>query len=111
MLKEYKILRSHGKQFIPDITKPVLPLTFKGRPVISDEEVDKEELINLCPTEAITDENGITIDIGKCTFCGECAFRFPHKIKFSNDYKTATNERRSLIIKEGEEQIIKIDPS
>ncbi len=109
MLENFKILRSHGKQFIPDITQPNLPATFKGRPIISTEEIDNQELMAICPTEAIADDNGITIDIGKCTFCGECAFRFPHKVKFSNDYKTATNDRRSLIIKEGEEQIIRID--
>jgi len=111
MLKEIKILRSHGKQYIPDITKPVLPDTFKGRPIISSIEVDNQELINICPTEAIEYKNGITIDIGKCTFCGECVFRFPNKVRFSNDYKTCTNDRNALIIKQGEEQIIKIDHS
>lgn len=109
MIKEIKILRSHGKQYIADITKPVLPNTFKGRPIISDEEIESNELIDLCPTDAISNENGIMIDMGKCTFCGECAFRFPHKVRFSNDYKTATNDRKALIIKEGEEKIIKID--
>lgn len=112
MFEDFKILKRHGKQFIPDVTKPVLPGTFKGRPVISDEEIDNSELVNLCPTDAITEDNGkISIDVGKCTFCGECAFRFPHKVRFVNDYKTATNHRSSLIIKEGEEQIIKIDPA
>jgi Ni,Fe-hydrogenase III small subunit len=111
MLKEYRILRKHGKQFIPDVTKPVLPATFKGRPIISTEEVDKAAIIDCCPTDAIADDNGITIDVGKCIFCGECAFRFPAKVRFSNDYKTATNDRNALIIREGEEQIIKIDPS
>lgn len=111
MLKEIKILRTHGKQFIPDVTKPNLPATFKGRPIISTEEVDKQQLIDVCPTGAIADHNGITIDVGKCTFCGECMFRFPNKVKFSNDYKTATNDRQALIIKEGEEQVIKIDQS
>jgi Ni,Fe-hydrogenase III small subunit/ferredoxin len=111
MLKDLKILKRHGKQFIPDITKPVLPTTFKGRPIISDEKIENEDLISLCPTDAISNENGIMIDIGKCTFCGECAFRFPHKVRFSNDYKTATNDRQALIIKEGEEKIIKIDQS
>lgn len=111
MLKDLKILKRHGKQFIPDITKPVLPTTFKGRPIISDEKIENEDLIRLCPTDAISNENGIMIDIGKCTFCGECAFRFPHKVRFSNDYKTATNDRQALIIKEGEEKIIKIDQS
>src|SRR5215204_5603625 len=110
MLKEIKILRSHGKQYIPDITKPVLPDTFKGRPIISHEVIENNVLIDLCPTNAISDEEGIRIDVGKCTFCGECAFRFPDKVRFSNDYKTATNKREALIIKEGNEQIIKIDP-
>jgi Ni,Fe-hydrogenase III small subunit len=111
MLKEYKILRRHGKQFIPDVTKPVLPATFKGRPIISSEEIDNDELLDICPTNAIVANNGITIDVGKCTFCGECAFRFPQKIRFSNDYKTATNDRNALIIREGEEQIIQINQS
>lgn len=109
MLKDFRILKRHGKQFISDITKPVLPATFKGRPIISDEVIDTNALIELCPTEAIDNTNGISIDLGKCTFCGECSFRFPHKIRFSNDYKTATNDRNALIVREGEEQIIKIN--
>ncbi len=111
MLKEIKILRNHGKQFIADVTQPVLPSTFKGRPIISEEEVDNAELISLCPTDAINDNNGIEIDLGKCIFCGECMFRFPEKVKWVNDYKTATNKRESLIIKEGNEQLVQIDQS
>lgn len=109
MLKDYRILKRHGKQFISDITKPVLPDTFKGIPIISDEIIDTHALIELCPTEAIDHINGISIDLGKCTFCGECSFRFPHKIRFNNDYKTATNDRNALVIREGEEQLIKIN--
>lgn len=109
MFEEIKILKQLGKQFIADVTKPQLPYTFKGRPVISKEEVNNEELITLCPTGAISEKNGIQIDIGKCTFCGECMFRFPEKIEFINDYKTATNTREGLIIKEGKEQFVKID--
>jgi Ni,Fe-hydrogenase III small subunit len=111
MLNEFKILKKHGKQFISDLTKPVLPDTFKGRPIISEEEIDVDQLIDLCPTNAIQHNHGITIDVGKCTFCGECAFRFPQKVRFSNDYKTATNNRNALIIAEGVEQPIKIDQS
>src|SRR5688572_14511448 len=111
MLKEYKILKRHGKQFIPDVAKPILPVTYKGRPIITFIESNQEELIELCPTGAIENNNGVTIDMGKCTFCGECAFRFPQQIRFSNDYKTATNHREALIIREGDEQAIKIDQS
>jgi len=109
MLKDLKILRRHGKQFIPDITKPVLPSTFKGRPIISSDEMNEEELIDCCPTNAISNNGGICIDIGKCTFCGTCSFKYPNKVKFSNDYKTATNRRESLIIREGNEDPIQID--
>ncbi len=111
MLKEIKILRKHGKQFIPDVTKPVLPFTFKGRPVISLKRVDEQALVSCCPTDAISVESGIQIDMGKCTFCGECMFRFPDKIKFVNDYKTATNKREDLIIQVGEDKPLKIDQS
>lgn len=111
MLKDLKILRRHGKQFIPDITKPVLPTTFKGRPIISSIKINEDELIDCCPTNAINSNGGIFIDMGKCTFCGTCAFKYPNKIKFSNDYKTATNRRESLIIKEGDDSSIQIDPS
>lgn len=111
MFKEIKILKNHGKQFIPDITKPVLVSTFKGRPLITDEEVDPDELLSICPTEAIENNNGISIDLGKCTFCGECMFRFPQKIKFTNDYKMATNKREALIIHEGNEEQIELDAS
>ena len=54
--------------------------------------------------------NPVCIDLGKCTFCGECAFAFPDKIKFTTDYKIATNDRERLIIKEGHEEPIELNP-
>lgn len=109
MLKEFNILKNHGKQFIPDITKPNLPPVFKGRPIISLEEVDGELLESICPTDAIVSKQKTSIDLGKCVFCGECAFQFPSKIMFANDYKTATNKRESLIIEEGNDSPVIID--
>ena len=52
----------------------------------------------------------VCIDLGKCTFCGECAFAFPNKIKFTNDYKIATNDRSRLIIKEGKDKPLELNP-
>ena len=43
----------------------------------------------------------VRIDLGKCTFCGECSRLFPGKIKFTTDYKLSANERDKLIISEG----------
>ena len=77
--------------------------------MISTEKVDEKELLELCPVDAIS-VNPVSIDLGKCTFCGECALRFPNKIKFTTDYKISTNERERLIIKEGDDNPIEINP-
>jgi Ni,Fe-hydrogenase III small subunit len=51
----------------------------------------------------------VSIDLGRCTFCGECSLRFPDKIQFTKDYRIATNIRERLIVKEGDEDRISID--
>ena len=103
MIRELKILKQHGKQFVPDLTAVELTPLFRGRPVISKPPDEKEnaELVKLCPTKAIIGEP-FGIDLGKCVFCKECQFKAPDKIAFTNDYKIATNDRNSLIIGVGE---------
>jgi len=109
MLENLKIVFHQGKQYIPDPTTVEVPGIFRGRPVISLEKVDETELIALCPTNAITNQP-IQIDLGKCTFCGECAMRFPKKISFTKEYKIASNERERLIVTEGEDKPIEVNP-
>ena len=108
LLEDVKILNRLGKQFIPDVSKPQLPGPFKGRPEISLERIDEDALIALCPTHAIT-KAPVSIDMGKCVMCGECSFAFPKKIKFTTDYKIATNVRDRLVVKEGESNPITLD--
>ena len=109
MLENLKILFHQGKQYIPDVTRVKVPGIFRGRPLISTEDVDETELKELCPVNAIS-TNPLCIDLGKCTFCGECAIAFPDKIKFTTDYKIATNEPKNLIIKEGQGLPIELNP-
>jgi Ni,Fe-hydrogenase III small subunit len=66
-------------------------------------------LVKLCPTGAIS-AKPVRIDLGKCTFCGECAFKFSGKIKFTPDYKISANDPSSLIIKEGDVHSIELNP-
>lgn len=108
LIEDIKILRKLGKQFIPDVTKPQVPGPFKGRPEISSDKVDEEALASLCPTGAIG-KAPVSIDMGKCVMCGECSFAFPSKIRFTTDYKIATNVRERLIVKEGELNPISLD--
>jgi Ni,Fe-hydrogenase III small subunit len=109
MFDNLKILWHQGKQYIPDVTTAKLPGIFRGRPVISDIEMDESLLADLCPTNAIS-TFPVSIDLGKCTFCGECAIQFPEKITFTKDYKLSTNDRERLIIKEGEDRNIGVNP-
>jgi len=108
MLENFKILWHQGKQFIPDVENVEVPGIFRGRPEISRTLVDESELAELCPTNAIG-VNPISIDLGRCTFCGECSVRFPEKIRFTKDYKLSTNDRERLVIREGEDIQIVID--
>lgn len=110
MLNNLKILYHQGKQFIPNPTTVQVPGIFRGRPIISTEKVDETKLLELCPTNAIS-TNPVTIDMGKCTFCGECALCFPNKIRFTKDYKIASNERNGLIVKEGDDKPITMNPA
>jgi len=109
MLENFKIIYHQGKQYIPDLTTVQVPGIFKGRPVITDLKIDELALQELCPTEAIL-TNPIRIDIGKCTFCGECARVFPEKIRFTKDFKLSTNVRERLIIGENSDTPIAIAP-
>jgi Ni,Fe-hydrogenase III small subunit/ferredoxin-like protein FixX len=109
MLNTFKIIYHQGKQYIPDVSKAKVPGIFRGRPEISAENVDEALLAEICPTDAIS-VKPVRIDLGKCVFCGECSRLFPGKIHFTTDYKLATNEKSRLIVSEGRNSEIVINP-
>lgn len=102
MLKELKVLKSHGTQYVKDLrTQPVSGL-FRGRPAISADWTapERKRVAEICPVNAI-DEGSGSLDLGKCVFCKECHFLFPDKIRFENDYRIAVNRRDDMIIHPG----------
>ena len=109
MFDNFKILWHQGKQFIPDVTKANVPGIFRGRPIISEAKIDEFLLADLCPTNAIS-TGPVSIDLGKCTFCGECAIQFPGKITFTKEYKISSNDRSLLIVREGDIKAIELNP-
>jgi len=110
MLKELKSLVHHGKQFVPDLRKQGVSPLFRGRPYIAGDIIvnDIKAAAAICPTGAIDNETGC-LDLGRCVFCRECEFLKPGKIKFTNDYRIASNDRNSLIIKPGDESPVRLD--
>lgn len=108
MISNLKIIWHQGKQFIPDVTTAKVPGIFRGRPLITTAKVNEQMLVDLCPTKAISG-NPVCIDLGRCTFCGECALQFPDKVTFTKDYKLSCNERSGLLINEGVEIPVSIN--
>lgn len=108
MFNTIKILYHQGKQYIPDLRAARVPGIFRGRPEISSLPADVHALAGCCPTGAIS-ADPVAIDLGKCTFCGECSRLFPGKVKFTTDYRLTTNDRNRLIVKEGETNPIVLD--
>ncbi len=113
VFSDIKILVHNGKQYIPDVTTAVVPGIYRGRPVIKPavpaNPAEEQQLAELCPTGAIA-TNPLRIDLGKCVFCGECQRKCPHRISFTKDYKIYATTREGLIIKEGDDKPLTIDP-
>ena len=108
MFDNLKILFHQGKQYIPNVKTVEVPGIFRGRPVISAAKVDERSFKSVCPLGAI-EVNPVSINLGKCNFCGECALRFPDKVSFTKDYKLSSNTLEGLIVKEGDDRQIVLD--
>lgn len=109
MLDSLKIWRHQGRQFIPDVTTTDVPGIFRGRPIIKQEGADQQALVELCPMDAIA-ADPLRIDLGRCTFCGECVFASGGCISFTKDFRISTNSREGLVVKAGDENPITVNP-
>ena len=100
----------HGRQSVKDLRKAMVAAPFRGKPVITSDlgAEEAEMLAGLCPAAAIS-PSPFTLDLGKCEFCGECAFRLPGKVRFTNDHRMATNTRERMIIRPGTDQPVCLD--
>ena len=92
MLDTLKLKYFQGKQYIPDIRCSKIKEQFRGLPIIKSGVIDE----SICPTGALK-TNPNSIDLGKCTLCGNCK---SNVISFSNYYKLYSTNRESLIITE-----------
>lgn len=110
MLREIRVLKSHGSQFVKDLRTQPVSLLFRGRPIISSDITsdDIKKAVAVCPVMAIDELKG-SLDMGSCLFCGECAFAVPGKIKFTNDYRIACSRRKDLIVFPGSDSPLRFD--
>ena len=95
MWRNISILGHQGKQYIEDVKTANVPGIFRGRPEIIKDAAPG--IAGVCPVNAIM-EAPLRIDLGRCAFCAECAIQYPEHIRFTTDYKLATNARERLIV-------------
>lgn len=99
MLETIKCIELQKNQVIKDIKNAIVNENFRGLPKVCTEKCNNiEECQNICPTNAI--DNDLTIDLGKCIFCGECErICGSDVIKFSNFYKLGSTSSDNLVTK------------
>lgn len=105
-----KLLFGQGRQYIRDLDGVELPAVFRGLPVVSDgvDEDTARELAGMCPSGAIGC-GPLSIDLGRCLFCNECAMRCPSAISFTSQYRMATNLMENLVISAGSPALMEFD--
>ena len=84
----------------------VLPELFRGYPLLNQSLCphDCHRCVDVCPTGAVSNLNGLTLDMGTCLFCPECIRSCPTgAIAFERDEKLAASEREDLVVRQNEE--------
>jgi Ni,Fe-hydrogenase III small subunit len=102
MLDLFRLRKRHGNQAIPDVRNAELIETHRGFPIVDESKYsgDWEKVVNICPTGAIGNKP-VSIDVGKCVFCGECEKVSGGAISFTNKHKLGSTDRKRLIVVSG----------
>ncbi len=88
----------------PDAPQP-LPPRFRGLPLLDASRCDDgcRACAEVCPYGALSASGPLSLDMGKCLFCGECAAACPHDaVTFSTDARLASRRREGLTVTAGE---------
>jgi len=84
---------------------PTLPERYRGRPEIDASKCpdDCGACTEACPTQAISAEGGLKLDLGRCLFCTECVDACPEgALRHTQDYRLATSRRADLVLSDGD---------
>jgi len=101
VLKAWLARLQQGHRTLPfPSEEPTLPERFRGRPAIDVAKCPAgcRDCADVCPTDAIAVDSGVTIDLGRCLFCTDCMEACPQgAITYTEDYKMSACRREDLI--------------
>jgi len=100
-----RIKQGYRTSAYPD-ADPGLPERFRGRPVLRPElcVAGCAACVEACPTQAISAP--LTIDLGRCLFCHECAAACPSgAVAFGKDHRLAAGRRDDLRVTSDEARL------
>jgi Ni,Fe-hydrogenase III small subunit/NAD-dependent dihydropyrimidine dehydrogenase PreA subunit len=103
-----KFRLGYGRQTVAFPEGPArFPARFRGRPVVDPARAGDgaAAAAETCPTGAILDAGrpSMSIDLGRCTFCGACEQAFPPgAIRFTGDHRLAARAREDLLVSRDE---------
>ncbi|MGE5413182.1 MAG: 4Fe-4S dicluster domain-containing protein [Syntrophomonadaceae bacterium] len=103
MLKALLARRHQGKRTLPfpEGFLPSLPARYRGAPRIDSAKCPDgcQACVDACPTDAISFDGNLRVDLGRCLFCTDCAGACPEDaIAYSRDYRLAVRRREDLML-------------
>jgi Ni,Fe-hydrogenase III small subunit/formate hydrogenlyase subunit 6/NADH:ubiquinone oxidoreductase subunit I len=105
----FRIIQQTIRTGVVTTTYPETPAeispAFRGKPVFDFERwQNARPAAEVCPTQAIAvrdngDERTVTVDYGRCVFCGLCAETGQDQaVRITRDFELATRDRGHLIV-------------
>lgn len=111
LLASFAVRKAQGRQYIENL-RTAQPAGLRSSPVIADTACAPEcaACLEHCPTQALqraeAPRTGITLDLGRCVMCGDCAALCPStKISISDSVRMCTTSREALVVDQEHPQV------
>lgn len=96
-----RLQQGHRTLRYPDGPPPDMPDRFRGLPSWNETPCPSgcQRCAQACPSGAVSISDGVSIDLGRCLFCGSCAEACPERIlSHTHDYRLAVRQRGDLLV-------------